>query len=95
MFKIFIIRKGVLFLFSEDMVYRKRYFYYYYIYKSYMDFDDRESQLSKSVDEIDLRIVDDLVKFIFFFGVQVKCFFFNFFLYLLFDFYRILCMEIV
>nr|XP_034301530.1 titin homolog isoform X3 [Crassostrea gigas] len=68
--KTFTTRKGALLLFSEDMAHRKRHSHHHHIHKSHMDFDDRESQLSKSADEIDLRTVDDLAKSILSFGAQ-------------------------
>lgn len=68
--KTFTTRKGALLLFSEDMAHRKRHSHHHHIRKSHMDFDDRESQLSKSADEIDLRTVDDLAKSILSFGAQ-------------------------
>lgn len=92
--KTFTTRKGALLLFSEDMAHRKRHSHHHHIHKSHMDFDDRESQLSKSADEIDLRTVDDLAKSILSFGAQVKCSFFNSLLYPLSGFHRTLCMEI-
>lgn len=84
--KTFTTRKGALLLFSEDMAHRKRHSHHHHIRKSHMDFDDRESQLSKSADEIDLRTVDDLAKSILSFGAQVKCSFFSFLFYSLYYF---------
>ncbi|XP_078324773.1 uncharacterized protein LOC111122773 isoform X6 [Crassostrea virginica] len=67
--KTFTTRKGALLLFSEDMAHRQRHTHHH-IRKSHMSFDDRESELSKSADEIDLRTVDDLAKSILSFGAQ-------------------------
>ncbi|XP_056011464.1 calponin homology domain-containing protein DDB_G0272472-like isoform X30 [Ostrea edulis] len=67
--KTFTTRKGALLLFSEDMAQRKRHTHHH-VRKSHLGFDDRESQLSKSADEIDLRTVDDLAKSILSFGAQ-------------------------
>lgn len=69
--KTFTTRKGALLLFSEDMAHRQRHTHHH-IRKSHMSFDDRESELSKSADEIDLRTVDDLAKSILSFGAQVS-----------------------
>ncbi|XP_061188991.1 titin homolog isoform X2 [Saccostrea echinata] len=67
--KTFTTRKGALLLFSEDMAHRTRQTHHH-VRKSHMSMDDRESHLSKSADEIDLRTVDDLAKSILSFGAQ-------------------------